>query len=150
LQSEGARRQSCWLSGNNAIAGCGGGVWATDFLDFPCGYRPGRSAHMALDALAMGIQTRKVSYVLDADIRGFFDTPDADSGPGTARLTRQTICGGLLGQCDWQRLLEIIERSGRGQSGKDLGHLSCFEQLPDLGYDAIRLRAEFGLQRCLD
>ena len=51
-------------------------VWETDFLGFSYGYRPGRSAHMALDALAVGIQTRKVSYVLDADIRGFFDTLD--------------------------------------------------------------------------
>ena len=51
-------------------------VWETDFLGFSYGYRPGRSAHVALDALAVGIQTRKVSYVLDADIRGFFDTLD--------------------------------------------------------------------------
>jgi RNA-directed DNA polymerase len=52
------------------------GVYETDFLGFSYGFRPGRSAHMALDALAMGIRTRKVSYVLDADIRGFFDTLD--------------------------------------------------------------------------
>jgi RNA-directed DNA polymerase len=51
-------------------------VWETDFLGFSYGFRPGRSAHQALDALAVGIQTRKVSYVLDADIRGFFDTLD--------------------------------------------------------------------------
>jgi group II intron reverse transcriptase/maturase len=49
-------------------------VHETDFLGFSYGFRPGRSAHMALDALAVGIQTKKVSYVLDADIRGFFDT----------------------------------------------------------------------------
>jgi RNA-directed DNA polymerase len=52
------------------------GVWETDFLGFSYGYRPGRSAHMALDALAVGIQTKKVSWLLDADIRGFFDTLD--------------------------------------------------------------------------
>src|SRR5437588_2802436 len=51
-------------------------VYETDFLGFSYGFRPRRSAHMALDALAVGIQTRKVSYVLDADIRGFFDTLD--------------------------------------------------------------------------
>lgn len=51
-------------------------VYEADFLGFSYGFRPGRSAHMALDALAVGIQTRKVSYVLDADIRGFFDTLD--------------------------------------------------------------------------
>ena len=51
-------------------------VYETDFLGFSYGFRPGRSAHMALDALAVGIRTRKVSFVLDADIRGFFDTLD--------------------------------------------------------------------------
>ena len=49
-------------------------VYETDFLGFSYGFRPGRSAHMALDALAVGIQTKKVSWLLDADIRGFFDT----------------------------------------------------------------------------
>ena len=49
-------------------------VWETDFLGISYGFRPGRSAHMALDALAVGIQTKKVSWILDADIRGFFDT----------------------------------------------------------------------------
>ena len=49
-------------------------VYETDFLGFSYGFRPKRSAHMALDALAVGIRTRKVNYVLDADIRGFFDT----------------------------------------------------------------------------
>lgn len=49
-------------------------IYETDFLGFSYGFRPGRSAHRALDALAVGIQTRKVSWLLDADIRGFFDT----------------------------------------------------------------------------
>jgi RNA-directed DNA polymerase len=51
-------------------------IYETDFLGFSYGFRPGRSAHMALDALAVGIQTRKVNWLLDADIRGFFDTLD--------------------------------------------------------------------------
>jgi RNA-directed DNA polymerase len=51
-------------------------IYETDFLGFSYGFRPGRSAHMALDALAVGIETRQVNYVLDADIRGFFDTLD--------------------------------------------------------------------------
>jgi RNA-directed DNA polymerase len=51
-------------------------VYETDFLGFSYGFRPSRSAHMALDALAVGIQTKKVSWVLDADIRRFFDTLD--------------------------------------------------------------------------
>jgi RNA-directed DNA polymerase len=51
-------------------------IYETDFLGFSYGFRPGRSAHGALDALAVGIQTKKVSWLLDADIRGFFDTLD--------------------------------------------------------------------------
>ncbi len=44
-----------------------------DFLGFSYGFRPGRSPHHALDALYAGLLTRKVNWVLDADIRGFFD-----------------------------------------------------------------------------
>lgn len=49
-------------------------IYETDFLGFSYGFRPGRSAHRALDALAVGIQTKKVSWLLDADIKSFFDT----------------------------------------------------------------------------
>lgn len=51
-------------------------IYETDFLGFSYGFRPGRSQHDALDALAAGITKKKVNYVLDADIRGFFDTID--------------------------------------------------------------------------
>ncbi|MGH9381744.1 MAG: group II intron reverse transcriptase/maturase [Thermoanaerobaculia bacterium] len=51
-------------------------VYETDFLGFSYGFRPGRSQHNALDALYTGLLTRKVSWVLDLDIRGFFDTID--------------------------------------------------------------------------
>jgi RNA-directed DNA polymerase len=51
-------------------------VYETDFLDFSYGFRPGRSQHDALDALTVGLTRQKVSWVLDADIRGFFDTLD--------------------------------------------------------------------------
>jgi RNA-directed DNA polymerase len=49
-------------------------VYEVDFLGFSYGFRPGRSAHDALDALWVGIMGKKVNWVLDADIRGFFDT----------------------------------------------------------------------------
>jgi group II intron reverse transcriptase/maturase len=51
-------------------------VYETDFVGFSYGFRPGRSQHMALDAVAVGIQRRKVNWVLDADIRGFYDAID--------------------------------------------------------------------------
>lgn len=51
-------------------------LYEVDFLGFSYGFRPGRSPHQALDALAGGITTKRVNWVLDADIRGFFDTLD--------------------------------------------------------------------------
>jgi len=53
-------------------------VYETDFLGFSYGSRPRRSAHDALDALWVGIMKRKVNWVLDADIRGFFDALDLE------------------------------------------------------------------------
>ena len=47
-------------------------IYEVDFLGFSYGFRPGRSPHRALDALYAAIMTRKVSWVLDADIRGYF------------------------------------------------------------------------------
>jgi group II intron reverse transcriptase/maturase len=49
-------------------------IYEADFLGFSYGFRPGRSPHRALDALTVGIETRRVNWVLDADIRAFFDT----------------------------------------------------------------------------
>ena len=51
-------------------------IYEEDFLGFSYGFRPGRSQHNALDALWVGLMQRKVSWVLDADIRGFFDALD--------------------------------------------------------------------------
>src|ERR1700738_1317124 len=53
-------------------------IYEEDFLGFSYGFRPGRGAHDALDALAVGISSRKVNFILDADIRAFFDTVDHD------------------------------------------------------------------------
>ncbi|HEY3619245.1 MAG TPA: group II intron reverse transcriptase/maturase [Candidatus Sulfotelmatobacter sp.] len=48
-------------------------IYEVDFKDFSYGFRPGRSPHQALDALTVGIQRKKVNWVLDADISAFFD-----------------------------------------------------------------------------
>src|SRR5438093_8580312 len=48
-------------------------VYEEDFLGFSYGFRPGRGQHDALDALAVGIGRRKVNWILDADVAGFFD-----------------------------------------------------------------------------
>jgi RNA-directed DNA polymerase len=44
-----------------------------DFRGFSYGFRPGRGPHDALDALTVGIQTKRVNWVLDADIKAFLD-----------------------------------------------------------------------------
>jgi retron-type reverse transcriptase len=51
-------------------------IYEVDFLGFSHGFRPGRSPHKALDALYVAQLTRKVNWVLDADICGFFDAID--------------------------------------------------------------------------
>jgi group II intron reverse transcriptase/maturase len=51
-------------------------IYETDFVGFSYGFRPGRSPHRALDALAAAIVRKKVNWVLDADIRGFYDAID--------------------------------------------------------------------------
>jgi RNA-directed DNA polymerase len=48
-------------------------IYEEDFLGFSYGFRPGRGQHDALDALAVGIASKRVSFILDADIRSFFD-----------------------------------------------------------------------------
>src|SRR5262245_22102931 len=48
-------------------------IYEEVFLEFSYGFRPGRGQHNALDALCVGITTKKVNFILDADIRSFFD-----------------------------------------------------------------------------
>jgi RNA-directed DNA polymerase len=48
-------------------------IYEEDFLGFSYGFRPGRGTHDALDALVVGIDRKKVNWILDADIRSFFD-----------------------------------------------------------------------------
>jgi RNA-directed DNA polymerase len=57
----------------NAVGTVLNQIWEEDFLGFWYGFRPGRSQHDALDALYVGITRKKVSWVLDLDIRAFFD-----------------------------------------------------------------------------
>jgi hypothetical protein len=47
-------------------------IYEEDFLGFSYGFRPKRSQHDALDALIVGISSKKMNYILDADIRSFF------------------------------------------------------------------------------
>jgi hypothetical protein len=81
-------------------------VYEEDFLGFSYGFRPGRSQHQALDALAVGILRKKVNWVLDADIRGFYDTIDHGwmvrllqhriADRGILRLIHKWLAAGVL------------------------------------------------------
>ena len=94
-----------------AVVGVLNAIYEVDFLGFSYGFRPGRSPHDALDALATGIQRRRVNWVLDADIRGFFDTIDhgwllrflehriADSR--VLRLIRKWLGAGVIEDGTW-------------------------------------------------
>ncbi len=56
-----------------AVAALLNAIYEEDFLGISYGFRPGRGTHDALDALCVGIHSKKVSFILDADIRSFFD-----------------------------------------------------------------------------
>ena len=51
-------------------------IYEEDFLGFSYGFRPGRSQHNALDALSVAMTSKRVNWILDADIEGFFDAID--------------------------------------------------------------------------
>src|ERR1700721_1547548 len=53
-------------------------IYEEDFLGFSYGFRPGRSQHQALDALYVAMTRKKVNWILDCDIRGFFDNLSHD------------------------------------------------------------------------
>jgi len=88
-------------------------VCEEDFLGFSYGFRPGRSCHNALDALWVGIMQRKVSWMLDADIRGFFDAIDHEwlltflehpiADRRILRLMRKWLRAGVSEDGKWSR-----------------------------------------------
>jgi RNA-directed DNA polymerase len=81
-------------------------IYEEDFLGFSYGFRPGRGAHDAMDALLVGITSKKVNFILDADIRSFFDTVSQDwlirflehriGDPRIIRLIRKWLKAGVL------------------------------------------------------
>lgn len=62
----------------HAVAKVLNAIYEEDFLGFSYGFRPKRSCHDALDAVAVGMKIKKVNWVLDADIQGFFDNINHD------------------------------------------------------------------------
>jgi RNA-directed DNA polymerase len=88
-------------------------VYEADFLGFSYGFRRGRGQHDALDALAVGLVRKRVNWVLDADIRGFFDTLDHGwllkflehriADPRVLRLIRKWLQAGVSEDGTWSR-----------------------------------------------
>ena len=86
-------------------------IYEEDFLGFSYGFRPGRSQHQALDALSYALLKKKVNYVLDADIRGFFDNLDKSwlikfvehrvADPRILRLIQKWLNAGVMEEGKW-------------------------------------------------
>jgi RNA-directed DNA polymerase len=86
-------------------------IYEEDFLGFSYGFRPGRSQHQALDALSYALLKKKVNYVLDADIRGFFDNLDKGwlvqfvehrvADPRILRLIQKWLNAGVMEEGEW-------------------------------------------------
>ncbi len=87
-------------------------IYEEDFRGFSYGFRPGRSQHQALDALYVGITRKKVGFVLDADIRGFFDNLDRSwllkflqhrvADPRMLRLIQKWLEAGIMEEGEWK------------------------------------------------
>jgi len=86
-------------------------IYEEDFLGFSYGFRPGRSQHDALDALSYALLKKKVNYILDADIRGFFDNLDKSwmirfvehrvADPRILRLIKKWLKAGVMEEGKW-------------------------------------------------
>lgn len=94
-----------------AVAELLSAVYEADFVGFSYGFRPGRSPHMALDALHTAIMSQRVTWVLDADIRSFFDSVDHEwllrmvahriADPRVLELIRLWLRAGVLESDEW-------------------------------------------------
>jgi len=86
-------------------------IYEEDFRGFSYGFRPGRSQHQALDALYVGVHGKKVNWILDLDLKGFFDNIDKDhlmemvgrriADPRILRLIRKWLDAGIIEDGEW-------------------------------------------------
>ena len=86
-------------------------IYEEDFLGFSYGFRPGRSQHQALDALAYGVTCMKVNYIVDCDVRAFFDSMSHEwlirfvehriGDPRIIRLMRKWLKAGVVVEGEW-------------------------------------------------
>lgn len=93
-------------------------IYETDFLGFSYGFRPKRSQHNALDALYTGLLTKKVNWVLDLDICGFFACPRGTGGVRQAvlpPLIQETR--GAAGE-NATRVLDILHKEDQARAAR--------------------------------
>jgi len=93
-------------------------VYEADFMGFSYGFRPGRSQHNALDAVALGVSIKRVKWVLDADIRGFFDAMNHEwllrfvehriGDKRVLRLIRKWLRAGVMEDGKWRASAEGV------------------------------------------
>jgi len=86
-------------------------IYEEDFRGFSYGFRPGRSQHQGLDALYVAIRRKKVNWVLDIDIKGFFDNLGKEhlmemigkriADPRVLRLIRKWLDAGIMEDGEW-------------------------------------------------
>ena len=86
-------------------------IYEEDFLNFSYGFRPGRSQHEALDALSYALLKKKVNYIVDADVRSFFDNLDKSwmirfighrvADPRMLRLIQKWLKAGVMEEGQW-------------------------------------------------
>lgn len=94
-----------------AVAEVLSAIYEVDFLGFSYGFRPGRNPHQALSSLHTAIMSQRVTWVLDADIRSFFDSVDHEwllrmlahriADPRILRLVRMWLEAGILESDEW-------------------------------------------------
>jgi group II intron reverse transcriptase/maturase len=97
-------------------------IYETEFLGFSYGARPGRSPHHALDAVTVGLEKRHINWVLDADIRGFYDAIDhawlvkfIEHRIGDQRVVRQMrqwLKAGVLEDGHWRQQAAGMPQGG--------------------------------------
>ncbi len=90
-------------------------IYEQDFLGFSYGYRPGRKPHDALDALSVAITSKKVNWILDADVEGYFDSIDHSwlieflehriGDRRILRLIRKWLHAGVIEDGEWSKTL---------------------------------------------
>jgi RNA-directed DNA polymerase len=105
-----------------AVVGVLNAIYEADFLGFSYGFRPRRSPHDALDALAVGIERKRVNWVLDADIRDFFTSLDHGwlekflehriADKRMLRLLRKWLKAGVIEDGKWSQTPEGAPQGG--------------------------------------